>query len=101
MLRNSGREGWPISRTLVRSGCDHTGCGMMNVGRLEELDSKRGGKGWKELLEVARAADPDPWRDRFRTAVLNNDRKALVELAASVPISSLPVETVDRLGDAL
>jgi serine/threonine protein kinase/Flp pilus assembly protein TadD len=69
--------------------------------RLSQLGSKQIGKGWRELLEVARAADPDPWRDRFRKAVLNDDRKALVELAASVPISSLPVETVDRLGDAL
>jgi serine/threonine protein kinase/Flp pilus assembly protein TadD len=69
--------------------------------RLENRGAKRAGKDWKELLEVARAADPDPWRDQFRNAVLNNDRKALVELAASAPISSLPVETVDRLGDAL
>ena len=69
--------------------------------RLAQLGSKPIGKDWKELLEVARAADPDPWRDRFRKAVLNDDRKALVELAASAPISSLPAETVDRLGDAL
>ena len=69
--------------------------------RLAQPGSKQFGKDWRELLEVARAADPDPWRDRFRKAVLNNDRKALVELAASAPISSLPVETVDRLGDAL
>ena len=69
--------------------------------RLAQQGSKQIGKNWKELLEVARAADPDPWRDRFRTAVLNNDRKALVEIAALAPIQSLPVETVDRLGDAL
>jgi tetratricopeptide (TPR) repeat protein len=69
--------------------------------RLEELGTKRVGKNWKELLVVARAADPDPWRDRFRTAVLDNDRKALVKLGTSAPISSLPVETVDRLGGAL
>ncbi len=69
--------------------------------RLALLGTKRAGKGWRELLEVARLADPDPWRDRFRKAVLNGDRKALVELAASAPLASLPVETVDRLGDAL
>jgi len=69
--------------------------------RLAQQGSKPIGKDWKELLEVARAADPDPWRDRFRKAVLNDDRKALIELAASAPISSLPAETVDRLGDAL
>jgi tetratricopeptide (TPR) repeat protein len=59
------------------------------------------GKDWRELLEVARAADPDPWRNRFRKAVLNDDRRALIELAALAPIASLPAETVDRLGDAL
>jgi serine/threonine protein kinase/Flp pilus assembly protein TadD len=69
--------------------------------RLAQQGSRPKGKDWRELLEVARAADPDPWRDRFRKAVLNNDRKALVGLAASAPISSLTVETVDRLGDAL
>src|SRR5262249_52356555 len=69
--------------------------------RLARKGSKQIGKDWRELLEVARAADPDPWRDRFRKAVLNDDGKALVELAAAAPISSLPAETVDRLGDAL
>jgi serine/threonine protein kinase/Flp pilus assembly protein TadD len=69
--------------------------------RLAQQDSKQFGKDWRELLEIARAADPDPWRDRFRKAVLNDDRKALVELATSAPISSLPVQTVDRLSDAL
>src|SRR5262249_32557503 len=69
--------------------------------RLEIQAAKKLGKNWKELLEIAREADPDPWRDRFRKAVLNSDRQALVEVAASAPISSLPAETVDRLGDAL
>ena len=68
---------------------------------LEQKGAKAIGKDWKELLEIARAVDPDSWRDAFRKAVLNGDRKALIELAASAPISSLPAETVDRLGDAL
>jgi tetratricopeptide (TPR) repeat protein len=68
---------------------------------LEQQGAKPIGKNWMELLEIARAVDPDPWRDSFRKAVLDGDRKALVELAASAPISSLPAETVDRLGDAL
>jgi tetratricopeptide (TPR) repeat protein len=69
--------------------------------RLAEQGAQPVGKDWKELLEIARAADPDPWRDRFRKAVLNDDRKALIDLAASAPVSSLPARTVDRLGDAL
>lgn len=69
--------------------------------RLEARGKRPVGRDWKELLEIARAVDSDPWRDRFRNAVLNDDRKALVELAASVPVSSLRAETVDRLGNAL
>jgi tetratricopeptide (TPR) repeat protein len=63
--------------------------------------SKPFGKDWRELLEIARQADPDPWRDRFRKALQSDDRKALVEIAASAPMSSLNARTVDRLGDAL
>jgi tetratricopeptide (TPR) repeat protein len=69
--------------------------------RRARQESGPAGKDWRELLEVARAADPDPWRDRFRKAVLDGDRKALAEVAASAPVPSLPAETVDRLGDAL
>src|SRR5262249_34096237 len=69
--------------------------------RLGWKGAKATGKDWKELLGIARAVDPDPWRDQFRKAVLNGDRKALIELAASAPISSLPAETVARLGGAL
>jgi serine/threonine protein kinase/tetratricopeptide (TPR) repeat protein len=63
--------------------------------------SKPFSKDWKELLEIARRADPNPWRDRFRKALENEDHKALVEIAASAPMSSLNARTVDRLGDAL
>jgi serine/threonine protein kinase/Flp pilus assembly protein TadD len=69
--------------------------------RLANKGEKPAGKDWRELLEIARAADPDPWRDQFRAAVLADDRNALVELAASAPVRFLSVETVDRLGDAL
>jgi tetratricopeptide (TPR) repeat protein len=69
--------------------------------RLENQGTQQPGKDWKELLEVARAVDPDPWRDRFRQAVLNGEPRTLVELAATAPIASLSAETVDRLGDAL
>jgi serine/threonine-protein kinase len=36
------------------------------------------------LLELARAADPDPWRDRFRDAAVWGDREALAGLAKEV-----------------
>ena len=63
--------------------------------------SKPLGKDWKELLEIARRADPDPWRDLFRKALESEDRQALVGIATSAPTVSLTARTVDRLGDAL
>jgi tetratricopeptide (TPR) repeat protein len=36
-------------------------------------------RGW--LLAVARRADPDPWRDRFRDPAVRRDRRALQKLA--------------------
>jgi tetratricopeptide (TPR) repeat protein len=68
---------------------------------LEHRGAKAIGKDWKELLEIARTVDPDPWRDAFREGLINGDRQALIGLAASAPIWSLPAETVDRLGHAL
>ena len=36
------------------------------------------------LLELARAADPDPWRDRFRNPAVWADPEALKRLASEV-----------------
>jgi hypothetical protein len=38
------------------------------------------------LLELARAADPDPWRDRFRDPAVWADRAALTKLANEVDV---------------
>ncbi len=38
------------------------------------------------LLELARAADPDPWRDRFRHPAVWSDRTALAALAGDVDV---------------
>jgi serine/threonine-protein kinase len=38
------------------------------------------------LLELARAADPDPWRDRFRAPAVWADRAALTRLAKEVDV---------------
>jgi probable HAF family extracellular repeat protein len=50
---------------------------------------KEDGQKWKPLLEAARAADPDPWRNRVREAWLRGDRKALAELSISAPFDRL------------
>jgi serine/threonine-protein kinase len=63
--------------------------------------------GARRLVDLARAADPDPWRNRLRDALelLNSDmelgREALERLAASADPSSLPVASVERLATDL
>src|SRR5262249_9474427 len=56
---------------------------------------------WKKLLEIAQQADPDDWRNKFREALLRQDRPALEKLAAEVPIRTVPTATAYLLGHAL
>jgi serine/threonine protein kinase len=52
-----------------------------------------GDKGWRQLLAVARVADPDPWRDRLRDAMEGNDPRVLAELAKAATGAELPPTT--------
>jgi tetratricopeptide (TPR) repeat protein len=65
--------------------------------------ARKGAAGWKHLVAVARAADPNPWRNRLRDVFERSplDKKRLVELAASAEIPSLPVPTLLLLGNLL
>jgi serine/threonine-protein kinase len=56
---------------------------------------------WRQLLQIARSADPDPWRDQLRAALQNDDRQALEALAASADVHNLPPETLTLLGRTL
>ena len=53
------------------------------------------------LLEVARRADPDPWRDQVRDPAAWRDGKALAELARAVPLAEQPVALLLALGERL
>jgi serine/threonine protein kinase/Flp pilus assembly protein TadD len=53
------------------------------------------------LLAVARHADPDPWRDRFRDPVLRADARALRELAARAPLDGLSPVVLEALARRL
>jgi serine/threonine-protein kinase len=53
------------------------------------------------LLEVARRADPDPWRDRVRDPAVWRDGKALAELARAAPLAEQPVPLLLALGERL
>jgi tetratricopeptide (TPR) repeat protein len=53
------------------------------------------------LREVARRADPDPWRNRLRDALAKKDRKALRALADDVARPAQPVVTLVALAAGL
>jgi tetratricopeptide (TPR) repeat protein len=50
------------------------------------------------LLELARAADPDPWRDRFRNPSVWADREALTRLASEVHVEQQSPSVLATLG---
>jgi tetratricopeptide (TPR) repeat protein len=57
---------------------------------------------WKDLLEVARLADPDDGaRNRVRLALEQDERWDIEELAQAKVLETLPVPTVVFLGDIL
>jgi tetratricopeptide (TPR) repeat protein len=56
---------------------------------------------WKQLLEIAKAADQDAKRNRLREALKAEDRKALEALAASADVPRLPPQTLVLLGVTL
>ncbi len=53
------------------------------------------------LLAVARAADPDPWRNRYRDAVESKDRSALERMAGEAKVSELSPQVIHALGALL
>jgi tetratricopeptide (TPR) repeat protein len=54
-----------------------------------------------KLIEIARLADPDPWRNLCREAVLRRDRAALEQLADTVPIPQVSPRSLWLLGMTL
>jgi serine/threonine protein kinase/Flp pilus assembly protein TadD len=52
---------------------------------------------WKRIVAVARAADPDTWRNQVRDALEHGDRQTLNTLAAAAKVSDLPVQSLSLL----
>ena len=52
---------------------------------------------WKHLIAVARAADPDLWRDRLRAALEQGDLLTPNKLAEEAPVDELPMATLELL----
>jgi serine/threonine-protein kinase len=55
----------------------------------------------ERLTAIARAVDPDPWRNRVRNPAAWKDRAALVELAATAPVTEQPAQLLITLGSRL
>jgi serine/threonine-protein kinase len=53
------------------------------------------------IFEVARRADPDPWRDRLRDPTLWRDKSSLAPLAAAVPAEHITVGLAAAVGGHL
>src|SRR5262249_37598022 len=59
---------------------------------------------WQRLLALARAVDPDPWRDGLRALDclhIGKERDKLLELAHTAKVSELPPASMELLGLAL
>ena len=72
------------------------------------LECRRGGYGierWRRSLDAARAADPDPFRGKVRSTVLDPDEKsrevALQALAATAGAADLPPASAVLLAQSL
>jgi tetratricopeptide (TPR) repeat protein len=63
--------------------------------------SRRDGTAWRPLLAVARAADPDDWRNRMRDAHERSDFEALKKLAADERAVQQPPVILSLLAVAL
>ena len=81
-------KGSPVRGTLVAALDDWA---------VNTADERR--RDW--LLEVARIADPDPWRDRVRDPKTWKDRAMLVELARSAPVKDQSLQLLVALGERL
>jgi serine/threonine-protein kinase len=55
----------------------------------------------ERLTALARAVDPDAWRDRVRNPAVWKDRAALVELAVTAPLTEQPAQLLIALGSRL
>ena len=53
--------------------------------------------GVRRLLEIANAADPDPWRTTVRKALAAQDEQALIRLADSIDLDAVPALSAHRL----
>ena len=72
-----------------------------SVSQRNDHADKKTRSGRRELLQIARTVDPDPWRDRLRDAIERGDDATLTKLAGEDDSVAQPVPTVLLLVRAL
>jgi tetratricopeptide (TPR) repeat protein/tRNA A-37 threonylcarbamoyl transferase component Bud32 len=55
-------------------------------------------RGWRRLIKIARLGDPDPWRNRFRSALLRPQTQTLKQLVVKARTKRLPPSTLVLIG---
>jgi serine/threonine-protein kinase len=96
-LDRAGGDPEEVSARVQSSGVRATLVAALDDRAVSVAD--RGRRAW--LLEVARRADPDLWRDRVRSPAVWESRAALAELARTAPVAEQPVSMLVALGDRL
>jgi tetratricopeptide (TPR) repeat protein len=71
------------------------------VPNCRDKEGKKKKQAWNHLLQVARAADPDPWRTQVREAIEREDWKGLQQLAVCGGVFQLSLATLSVVGSAL
>jgi tetratricopeptide (TPR) repeat protein len=54
-----------------------------------------------QFLQIARLADPDPWRNQLRDALANFDRRAMLALVTAADVRNLPPQSLALIGRVL
>ncbi|MFG0316704.1 MAG: protein kinase, partial [Planctomycetota bacterium JB042] len=71
------------------------------VAALDDWALSLEGEDLSRVYEVARLADPEPWRDRVRVAVAQQDAEAIDALAAEASMDGQPVPVLLSVGLSL
>jgi tetratricopeptide (TPR) repeat protein/tRNA A-37 threonylcarbamoyl transferase component Bud32 len=88
-------------RIRARSIRADLAAGLDHWAALLKEPRKKGLKTRKDLLAVARAADPDPYRQRVRAAWQSGNTKELLAIAASEDLPDLPAASLVSLASSL
>jgi tetratricopeptide (TPR) repeat protein len=87
-----------VSRTSIRQALVRA---LDDWAAMRKRAGRKDGVSWKKLVDIARQADSDEWRNQFREALLKGDRSPLEKLADAIPIHQVSPATAYLLGHSL